>query len=113
MKTICLIEAVGGMLLAQEVSDDRGNLLVAKNTVLTPALISSLQAHGVTRVTVEDEIGGIPAKTYSEQELAGIRSECRMELEKRFAHTPVDAMMQALFHAILNFMVGQRTRGDD
>ena len=48
-----LAQARAGMVLGNELRDAQGTLLLPRGTVLTPAVLASLQRHGIATLQVE------------------------------------------------------------
>lgn len=68
MKELCALELVPGMVVAKNIFDVHGQLIISKDTVLTDNLITKLDLHGIWFVQVEDSASrSVPELTYSER----------------------------------------------
>jgi hypothetical protein len=76
-KQVSLEEAAAGMVLAAEVCDRQGNVLLAQGTELSDTLLRSLERRGVESVRIED---GGP----SQEELAVLREQAGQRLAHLF-----------------------------
>jgi hypothetical protein len=58
-----LAEVLPGMILADVVRDERGNVLLSQGVVLTDTLLASLARHGIAALAIHlpDQEGGVPA----------------------------------------------------
>jgi hypothetical protein len=74
-KQVSLEQAAPGMVLAGEVCDRQGNVLLANGTALTDTLLQALARRGVDSVRVEDD-------ALSPEQLADLRER----VEQRLAH---------------------------
>lgn len=90
IKIVPLAEAVEGMVLATDVCDEGGQVLLSEKTGLTAARIASLAKRGVGVVQIEEE------KTMTEEEVEALRTEVRERVERVFRHAGDDAVMMRL-----------------
>lgn len=96
-KVLPLDQAQPGMLLAAEVCDPSGAVLLAAGAELTEALLPSLARRGVKQVQVEVE------ETLSPEELAARREETARRLDRLFRHEGDDPLMDRLKAAVLSY----------
>jgi hypothetical protein len=76
-KQVSLDEAAAGMVLAAEVHDRQGNVLLAQGTELSDTLLRALERRGVESVRIEDD--GL-----SQEELAALREQVEQRLARLF-----------------------------
>lgn len=74
-KHVAIDEAAAGMVLADEVRDRQGNVLLAKGAELSEALLQALRKRGVEGIRIEDD-GMAPEELAAERE----------RQERRLAH---------------------------
>jgi hypothetical protein len=90
-----LDDAVAGMVLARDVLDQRGAVLLQKNTELTDSLLTSLRRRGVDSVPVFDA-------AVDEAALAAERGRVGQRLARLLRHCGdgrAEAMLRASLHA--------------
>lgn len=76
-KQVAIDDAGAGMVLAAEVRDAQGNVLLAEGAALTEALLSALRRRGVESVRIEDD-------GMSEEQLAAERERVAARLAHLF-----------------------------
>lgn len=97
VRTVPLAEAEEGMVLAADVCDDAGQVLLSEKIGLTAARIASLAKRGVGVVQVEEE------KTMTEEEMEALRADMRRRVEHVFRHAEGDPVMIQLKETVLAY----------
>ncbi len=85
---VLLQNAVAGQVVAQEVVDKSGSVLVAAGAVLTERLIAQLQHRGIESLALQPRC--------SPEEQAARRQDIEQRLDKQFSRHGTDATMQHL-----------------
>ena len=96
-----------GAVLAADVKDARGNMLVGSGRVLTEEWLKRLQGRGVTHVRVLGAAAASPQAGGTSREAAG--SLALQRLEAMFAKAPQEPLMQALAAAARQVLSERRT----
>jgi hypothetical protein len=94
-KEIDVDDAVAGMVLFRDVLDQRGAVLLQKDTELTDSLLTSLRRRGIDQVPVIDT-------AVDEAALAAERERVGQRLARLLRHCGdgrADAMLRASLHA--------------
>ena len=99
-QTIALDAAQAGMVLAVDLRDGHGNLLLPQGGVLTDAMLQALQRHGVVSLEIVGEAKEV------------VIDEAQQEAEKarlkhRFRLAGNDIPVLTLYHAMLHYRLGQ------
>jgi hypothetical protein len=76
-KQVSLEDAAAGMVLAAEVCDRQGNVLLAQGTELSDTLLRALERRGVDSVRIEDD-------RFSQEELGALREQVAHRLAHLF-----------------------------
>jgi hypothetical protein len=100
MKMIKIDDCADGMVLAKDVKNDSGGILLPRGSVLRTGTLASLKKHGVSRLVIEEETNkSMPA--FSREEIEKAEEMYREVVEQRFVNPAADPMVQALFKAVL------------
>jgi hypothetical protein len=86
-----------GMVLARDVKDHSGIILVSKETVLTEQILRSLRKKDIRMLTVVDTEN----REYLEAEIEAEEQSARGDLLARFREPPESPLMEALCNAAL------------
>jgi len=95
-----------GMVVAKDIMDITGKLLVAKGVTLSEKLIPRLSQREVDFVWVESDEEEI---SLSPKEIERIKEEIRENLEKRFHLVAQDPIMRGLKERMFDYLVERRT----
>ncbi len=114
---IALTDALPGMLLSDPVTDTRGNVLLPGGTVLTEALLSSLQRHQIDFIAIAtDAISAVDADAERDRQIARVEWLFRQPGAVANAATgaaeadPAGSTATGLLHQyMLNFRSGMPT----
>lgn len=90
LKQVALDDATAGMMLAQDVRDHQGNVLLAEGASLSDSTLAALRRRGVESVQVEGD-------SVSEAELAAAREQAQARLAQLFRKphgSPADALLR-------------------
>lgn len=101
-----LADVVSGTLLADDLADGAGKVLLTAGTRLDATLLAALARHGIGAVPVA--AGDVPASSETAEERAARATEIRAALEKRFAGTGSNPASAALFETVLAHRLEQR-----
>ncbi|OAG27608.1 hypothetical protein [Thermodesulfatator autotrophicus] len=93
---IPLSYAQPGMILAEEVSDDKGRVLCGPETELTQSLIEKFSSMGIKFVMVKGHPVDLPWEKPLEEELK--------EIEERFSKVKSDERLMALKRLIVDYL---------
>jgi len=94
-----------GMVVAKDIMDITGKLLVAKGVTLSEKLIPRLSQREVDFVWVESDEEEI---SLSPKEIERIKEEIRENLEKRFHLVAQDPIMRGLKERMFDYLVERR-----
>jgi len=106
MKKLRIELLQSGMVVAKDIMDITGKLLVAKGVTLSEQLIPRLSQRGVDLVWVESDEEEDP---FSPEEIAEIKRRIGEELDKRFRLVAQDPIMSGLKEKILGYLIERRT----
>ena len=106
MKKLRTDQLQPGMVVAKDIMDITGKLLVAKGVTLSEQLIPRLSQRGVDLVWVESDEEEI---SLSPKEIERIKEEIRENLDKRFRLVAQDPIMSGLKEEILGYLIERRT----
>lgn len=101
-----LAEVSPGTLLADDLADGTGNVLLTAGTRIDAALLATLARHGIDAVPVAASEASAGAG--SAEDRAARAAEIRATLEKRFAGAGNNPASQALFETVLAHRLEQR-----
>jgi len=101
MRKISINELKDGMVLAEEIQDEKGRVLLKKGDPLRTAYLSKLEKWGVTEVKIqmkdEDSTDGTQAKSPSEITVTpDITEKYEAILGRKFADFPNNLMMNTI-----------------
>ncbi|RZI78651.1 MAG: hypothetical protein EOP38_27540 [Rubrivivax sp.] len=96
-RTVFMDEAAADSVLAEAVLDEQGKVLLGVGTVLTTALIESLDRRGVPCVTVEC------AGADSAVDIETRRQQARHAIEALFRHSLRHGQINPLIHLITHY----------
>lgn len=99
---IALAEALPGAVLADDVRDHHGHILLPKDTILTETLLISLARHAITSLSVR---GADPSPEQLQAERAA-RAARVAHLFRKSRADGADAELQRLMH---QFVLGEAT----
>ncbi len=100
MKIVKIDDAAEGAVLAKDVRNSSGQVLIHSGAVLTPEILAVLRKRGVSQLTVEEERDNDVAEK-SEDEIEKAEEIYREVVEQRFSNPDADPMTQYLFRAVL------------
>ena len=100
-KELALRDVQEDMILATDVYDNNGNVLLAAGIQLSYAALTALARHGVATVTVGQ------VQEISEDRRMMLRQEIENRLNDRFRQVRDDAVMNRLKEALLNHRTGR------
>ena len=106
MKKLRTDQLQPGMVVAKDIMDITGKLLVAKGVTLSEQLIPRLSQRGVDLVWVESDEEEI---SLSPKEIERIKEEIRENLDKRFRLVAQDPIMSGLKEKIIGYLIERRT----
>ncbi len=106
MKKLRTDQLQSGMVVAKDIIDITGKLLVAKGVTLSEQLIPRLNQRGVDLVWVESDEEEVPL---SPEEIEGIKKNIAEDLDKRFRLVAQDPIMNGLKEKIFEYLVERRT----
>jgi len=106
MKKLRTDQLQSGMVVAKDIMDITGKLLVAKGVTLSEQLIPRLSQREVDFVWVESDEEEI---SLSPKEIERIKEEIRENLDKRFRLVAQDPIMSGLKEKILGYLIERRT----
>jgi hypothetical protein len=99
-KHVELDDAVAGMVLAEDVLDGQGGILLPQKTALTDALLTSLRRRGIDTVhVVNDDI--------SEEELNAERQRVQRRLARLFRKCQDDRICGILLQQVTEYRLGE------
>lgn len=90
-------ELVGGEVLAQDVYDLRGSMILAKATKLTPQFISMLRNRGIPQVLIQSNDPEL-IKAFEEK-----RNSRLARVNKVFSSCDNDVMINAIRDSVLDY----------
>lgn len=93
-------DAVAGMVLADDVLDARGGVLLPKATALTDAMLTALQRRGIDTIHVVND-------AISEEELRAERERVQQRLAKLFRKCGSDRTAGILLQRITEYRLGE------
>ncbi|NWF97854.1 MAG: hypothetical protein HXY52_02810 [Nitrospirae bacterium] len=98
MKTIKIQDAIKGMILAKDVKNNYGQVLLQKGTELSEENIKSLMNRNIAKVVVEEKND---LKEFTREDIEKTKEIYRAVVEQRFINPHSDSMTEALFNAVL------------
>ena len=111
MKVIEIDDATDGMVLAEDVRSNTGQVLTPKGLGLTTRIVSELKDHGIEKLTIEDERPENITE-FGEADLEKTKKIYREVIEQRFIDPSADHMVQRLFQAVLEHFVKRVLPGE-
>jgi hypothetical protein len=100
MKMIKIDDCTDGMVLAKDVKNESGVVLLPQGSILSTGTLVSLKKHGISRLVIEEETDkSVP--TFSREEIERAEEMYREVVEQRFVNPAADPMVQALFKVVL------------
>ena len=106
MKKLRTDQLQSGMVVAKDIMNIAGKLLVAKGVTLNEPLISRLVQREIDIVWVKSDEEEI---SLSPKEIEGIKEEIREDLDKRFRLVAQDPIMKGLKERMFDYLVERRT----
>ena len=106
MKKLRTDQLQSGMVVAKDIMDITGKLLVAKGVTLNEPLISRLAQREIDIVWVKSDDQEV---SLSPKEIAGIKEEIKEDLDKRFSLVAQDPIMRGLKERMFDYLVERRT----
>ena len=100
-KELALRDVQEDMILATDVYDNNGNVLLAAGIKLSYATLTALARHGVATVTVEQ------VQEISEDRRMMLHQEIEHRLNDRFRQAGDDVIMNHLKEALINHRTGR------
>lgn len=105
MKSISLDKAKEGMILAQDVLNDQGDIFFKKGTALTQSLIERLKSSGLSEISVENT-----EETKSQETAPPSVAKQIEELESRFSDVGGDVIMGEVLAAVKEYIIERGIR---
>jgi len=103
---INLDNAKEGMIISEDVSNNKGNTLLKKGTALTVKVISRLKSLGILEVSVVNT-----KKNDSQDNVSPALTEME-ELEYKFSDVRGDAIMEELMAAVKEYITERESSND-
>jgi hypothetical protein len=100
MKVIKTADAVEGTVLAKDVRNSTGQVLIHSGVVLTPEILATLIKRGISQMTVQED-GDNEAAEITDADVEKAKEICHEVVRQRFSNPDSDPMTQLLFRAAL------------
>jgi hypothetical protein len=105
IKSINLDNAKEGMILLEDVLNDRGDIFLKKGTVLTQSLIDRLKSSGASEISVENT-----EETKIQESVPPSVAKQIEELESRFSDVRGDVIMGEVLAAVKEYITERGIR---
>lgn len=102
-QTIALDQATPGMILATEVRQKSGGVLLQSGITLTENHLASLLQRDVTEITIEAPQDASETSALSPEKRKALQKAIKQEVQHRFRRSGTDATTQALLRTVLEY----------
>lgn len=102
VSTIPLDQALPGMVLAEEVRQKSGGILLPRSITLSENHIASLRHRDIQEITIEMEEQQT-TEALSPEKKRALQKAIRTEVQHMFRRSEMDATMQALLRAVTEY----------
>lgn len=95
MQIVKIDEAKAGLVIAKDILDSKGNLLIKKETVLTDEILLKIKARNITHIIVDDQ----NSSNLSDEQIKQNEEEIDKALEEMFNGALDNTIMSSLMQA--------------